>query len=65
LTSITKRTWGEALAWGWLCLGALAALWSHAAIATNALGVNWFDESIRLLQAAILTLGVIIPRSWV
>jgi hypothetical protein len=51
LEAVIETKWHERLAWGWLGLGALAALWSHTALAIGAFGVNYFDEAGRLLQA--------------
>jgi hypothetical protein len=55
---VDKLTWSGALAWSWLALGALAPLWSHAAIATSAFGLNWFDQSLRLLQTVHVARGL-------
>lgn len=55
---VAKATWQEWLARGWLGLGALAALWSHAALATSAFGVNYFDQAGRLLQAVYAARGL-------
>jgi glycosyltransferase involved in cell wall biosynthesis len=58
LDACRKPAWRNALAWCWLALGALAALWSHAAMATSAFGVNFFDESLRLLQVIYAAHGL-------
>jgi hypothetical protein len=52
-----KPTLRRALAWSWLTLGMLAALWSHAAIATGAFGVGIFDQSLRVLQSVFAARG--------